>query len=287
MELKNNNITDLIDIYTEKILNQKSHIICFTNGVYDLDKFVFLEEKPEDMSMTVGYDYQENHTEQFDDLLKFLEDIQPNKEERDYMLTYLSIGLMGNQLELFTILKGSGSNGKSVLIELLKTTFGNYFGLAQSQLFTRPPPVAYSPALGLSVLAKKRIVIVNDSEENNKLNNRFIKFITSRKSTMLQDLHNNMIEYNPNFVTLLPCNKIPDFDNFDDTLNKKLRIINFPTQFVMNPVKENQKKCDYNICNKYDQWKLDFMLFLIEYYKKYINTIKLKINDISKCIVEI
>ncbi|ATZ80544.1 hypothetical protein BMW23_0496 [Bodo saltans virus] len=44
------------------------------------------------------------------DILQFLEDIQPNKEEREYMLTYLSIGLFGNQLELFTILTNLWQN---------------------------------------------------------------------------------------------------------------------------------------------------------------------------------
>jgi hypothetical protein len=47
--------------------------------------------------------------------------IQPNKKERDYMITYLSIGLIGNLLELFTILTGCGRNGKSNVVELLKT----------------------------------------------------------------------------------------------------------------------------------------------------------------------
>ena len=56
----------------------------------------------------------------YQELLNFLEDILPNKDERDYTLTYLSIGLVGNLLELFTILTGCGRNGKSKLIELLK-----------------------------------------------------------------------------------------------------------------------------------------------------------------------
>ena len=75
------------------------------NGIYDLQKFEFREGKYDDyITMNVDYNYQEKHTEKYNELLKFLEDIQPNKEEREYMLTYLSIGLIGNQLELFTIL---------------------------------------------------------------------------------------------------------------------------------------------------------------------------------------
>ena len=95
-------------------------------------------------------------------LMKFLEDILPNKEERDYLLTYLSIGLIGNQLELFTILTGCGRNGKSKLVELLKITLGEYFGSVQSTLFTRPRPDANSPDPGLLSLMKKKIVIASE-----------------------------------------------------------------------------------------------------------------------------
>ena len=74
-------------------------------GMLKKENFEFREGKPTDfITLSVGYDYQSNKTNKYNDLLKFLEDIQPNKEERDYMLTYLSIGLVGNLLELFTIL---------------------------------------------------------------------------------------------------------------------------------------------------------------------------------------
>jgi phage/plasmid-associated DNA primase len=162
---KNNIITELTEIYSEnnnpkrdfvKKLDANIHLIGFNNGVYDLNKNEFRVGRYDDfITMSVNYDFQENHTDKYNELLKFLEDIQPNKEERDYMLTYLSIGLVGNLLELFTILTGCGRNGKSKLIELLKATFGDYFGSVQSQLFTRPRPDANSPDPGLLNLLKK------------------------------------------------------------------------------------------------------------------------------------
>ena len=40
--------------------------------------------------MSVNYDYCEHKTEKYNDLLKFLSDIQPNKEELDlHLLPYL------------------------------------------------------------------------------------------------------------------------------------------------------------------------------------------------------
>jgi P4 family phage/plasmid primase-like protien len=292
--LKNNIITELIDIYSEynnpkrdfiKKLDSNNNLIGFDNGVYDLEIFEFREGKPDDyITMSVGYNYDNKHTEKYNELLTFLNDIQPNKEERDYMLTYLSIGLVGNLLELFTILTGCGRNGKSKLIELLKYTFGNYFGSVQSQLFTRSRPDANSPDPGLLSLSKKRVVIASEPEKNSKLNSGFIKFITGRDSTTLRNCHSNdMIDFTANFITLLICNDIPECDDIDNAFSKRLRCINFPTEFVNEPSKDNQKKIDVNINKNFDYWKLDFFLLLIEYYKKYITTHELKAtNNILK-----
>ena len=284
---KNNIMTELSEIFfmnnnIQKDFVQKldsnKYLIGFNNGVYDLQNFVFREGKPDDyITLSVGYNYSQNHSDKNQGLLKFLEDIQPNKEERDYMLTYLSIGLMGNLLELFTILTGCGRNGKSKLIELLKFTLGDYFGSVQSQLFTRPRPDANSPDPGLLSLSKKRIVIASEPEKNSKLNSGFIKFITGRDSTTLRNCHsNNMIDFTAIFITLLICNDIPDCDDIDNAFSKRLRCINFPTEFVLDPTKENQKKIDTNINENFDHWKMDFMLLLIEFYKKYIKTKELK-----------
>jgi P4 family phage/plasmid primase-like protien len=292
--LKNNIMTELVDIFImkknpnrdfTKKLDSNNNMIGFNNGIYDLCNFEFREGRPDDyITLSVGYNFQENHTEKYEDLLKFLEDIQPNKEERDYMLTYLSIGLVGNLLELFTILTGCGRNGKSKLIELLKVTLGDYFGSVQSQLFTRPRPDANSPDPGLLSLAKKRVVIASEPEKNSKLNSGFIKFITGRDSTTLRNCHSNdMVDFTAKFITLLICNDIPDCDDIDNAFSKRLRCVGFPTEFVNEPTKDNQKKIDVNINKNFDYWKYDFILLLIEYYKKYTKTHELKpTNNISR-----
>ena len=43
---------------------------------------------------------------------------------------------------------------------------------------------------------------------------------------------------------LLICNDIPDCDDIDNAFSKRLRCLNYPTEFVNEPKKENQKKID-------------------------------------------
>lgn len=100
-----------------KKLNLNRFLIVFNNGVYDLEKNIFRDSLSSDnMTLSVNYDYICQHTENYDDLSKFLSDIQPNDIERDFLLTYISHALYGNMLEWFTILTGCGRNGKSKLI---------------------------------------------------------------------------------------------------------------------------------------------------------------------------
>ena len=45
------------------------------------------------------------------------------------------------------------------------------------------------------------------------------------------------------------------------------------------PTKTNEKKINVNINKNFDCWKMDFMLLLIEYYKKYTKTHELNATD--------
>ena len=69
------------------------------------------------------------------------------------------------------------------------------------------------------------------------------------------------------------------YKNYDNAFSKRLRCLNYPTEFVNEPKKENQKKIDVNINKNFDCWRLDFMLLLIEYYKNYVKTHELKATE--------
>lgn len=282
--MKNNILTELSVIFSMrknpkkdlcKNFDKNRYLIGFNNGVYDLKKLEFRDGLPEDnITMTVGYDYIKEHTHNLANLNIFLEDILPNKEERDYLLTYISIGLVGNLLELFTILTNTtGRNGKSKLTDLMSQTFGEYYGCVPSQLFTRPRPDASSPDPGLLYLNDKRIVTSSEPDKKGQLNSGFIKFLTGRDSTILRKCHSNeMTVFSANFITLFICNDIPDCDEIDIAFSKRLRCVNFPTEFTENPTKPHQKKDNKTINEYFRYWNQDFMLLLIEYYKGYVKT---------------
>jgi P4 family phage/plasmid primase-like protien len=266
-EARNNPNRDFV-----KSLDKNRHLIVFNNGVYDLKTFTFRDGTPSDcMTMSVNYDYIDTHTNYFNDLHQFLSDIQPDKRERNFLLTYLSSGLWGNTLEWFTIFTGKGRNGKSKFVELIKYTFSNYYSAVKSQIFTRPMPDAQCPDPGLLNLRHKKIVTVAEPDRYGRLNTGFIKFISGNDSIEIRGCHKDaMIDFAPNFITFFICNEIPETDgNIDFAFSERLRCINFPTEFCTNPKKNSQKLIDLTIGSKLNLWKADFMLLLIKKYKEY------------------
>lgn len=90
-----------------------------------------------------------------------------------------------------------------------------HYGAAKYQ------PDASSPDPGLLNLQHKKIVIASEPEKKSKLNSGFIKFITGRDSTQLRECHQNeMIDFEPKFITLFVCNDIPETDEIDAAFSR-------------------------------------------------------------------
>jgi P4 family phage/plasmid primase-like protien len=277
--IRNNILTELADIYVSEksdfkdILNTKNNLIGFENGVFDLDLMKFREGIYTDyISYSTKYDLKQEFSEHKEHLLRFLEDIQPNKKQLHYLLKFLSTCLFGeNYIEKFHIFQGIGRNGKSKLIELISYTFGDYYASIQSQLLTKEQPSASNPRPEILTLKGKRIVCASEPENNQKLNTSFIKFLSGNDILTARALfENEIVSFIPQFSMILLCNEIPLFDNQNDhAIWERCRYINFPITFVDEPKNENQKKIDYGLKNKLFNWKEDFMLLLLDYYKIY------------------
>ena len=131
----------------ENELDKNGYLIGFENGVYDLENYEFRNGNPDDyISMSVGYDYVKKYTDHKNNLFQFLEDIQPNEDERDYLLKYTATGLGAeNNEEISVFLSGKTRNGKTKYKDLVSYTLGEYFITFASNLLTMPRPAPNCP----------------------------------------------------------------------------------------------------------------------------------------------
>ncbi len=76
---------------------------------------------------------------------------------------------------------------------------------------------------------------------------------------------------NPTWKLCVLCNNLPNFDTNEDAVWERTRCVKFPTKFVDNPVKDNEKKKINGLEQQFTLWAPDFILLLIEKYKQYKN----------------
>lgn len=255
-------------------LDENKNLICFENGVFELENNIFRDGKPEDnLSISTGYDYISEYSNDKQDLLDFMESIQPNKEERDYLLKFIASCFHGdNPEELFHIFTGRTRNGKSKLRDLLKNTFGNYYSSISSNLLTKERPSANNPQPDIMGLKGKRLIIGSEPEKGQKINTGFMKFLTGNDPIKGRGMfEKNEYEYKPQFKVLLLCNDIPDMDSNDEGVWSRSRVVEFPITFVKEPKESYERKIDTNLGNKLINWHNDFFLLLMENYNKYKN----------------
>jgi hypothetical protein len=142
-------------------MDANMNLLGFNNGVFELDSRKFRPGKPEDyISITTGYDYVSisPNDPAYLKTMMFLSELLPDPVVRDKWLELLASCLSGNRDVFrpneFNVMLGSGANGKSTMMRLVKLAFGEYCDMI-------------SPGLIRSITTrwnKFRLVFVNEDE---------------------------------------------------------------------------------------------------------------------------
>ena len=266
-----------------KNLDENMYLICFENGVYDLEAYNFRDGCPDDyISLCTGYKYIEY--DENDDVTKeindFLEKIQPEKEMRDYLMTLLSTCLAGSiQEESFYVLTGSGANGKSKLMELIKYTMGDLFKPMDIMVIVGKRTSSSSATPELADKKGIRICPFDEPKATDEINTGFMKIFTGGDMIMARALFKEPIYFKPQFKPFLLCNHLPNIKSDDDGTWRRLKVIPFLSKFIKpaeaskqikkNGLGKNQFWADNSLSEKLPEWKEMFMGMLIKSYKEY------------------
>jgi hypothetical protein len=126
-------IMGVIDYLREKYRNDsiefdsKSNLFGFKNIVYDLEINEFRNYKKEDLiTITTGYEWKEPESSEIEIIEEIISQIHSEKEIRDFYLDIYCSGLWGITLQNYIIFNGLGSNGKSMMNDMILKAFGNY-----------------------------------------------------------------------------------------------------------------------------------------------------------------
>jgi putative DNA primase/helicase len=172
---------------------------------------------------------------------------------------------------------GSGSNGKTQLLNLILNTIGELGEKLSPTLFTRARRDAGDANPELAKLMHKRFAFVSEPEHGQTFNIAQIKELTGNEKIVARHLYKGPVTFPMICHFYIACNELPklpkDMDPNDQSLERRFRVVNFNSKFVSNPEKENEYQVDKEIpilMEKDITWRQTMMNILLEYTSKEI-----------------
>ena len=260
--------------FTKKLDSNKD-LIAFNNGVMDLTTYAFRDGCPEDyLSFSTGIDYDPEKKyyeyEHWNKIQTFLAQVLPDKEVREYFIRHLSTCIIGgNKAQKFHILTGSGSNGKSMLMNLMSKALGDYAAVVPISLFTQNRNKSGAAAPEVIRLKGRRFVTMQEPDEKIALNTGLMKEISSCEKMYARDLFKSGCEFEVQAKFHLACNDKPAINTTDGGTWRRLMVINFTSKFVDKPTEPYHYPIDETIqhaVNSVD-WATPFLSYIIQTLK--------------------
>ncbi len=194
------------------------------NGTLDLRTGELRAHDPNDLLTKVagcGYD-PDAQSETFD---RFLEVIQPDPAVRAFLARLFGHALLGTVREhLLPILTGTGSNGKSTLIETVQTAFGDYAISAEPELLVERGSVHTT---GQADLLGVRLAVSAETDKGRRLAAATVKRLTGGDKIRARRMRQDNIEFAASHSVVMVTNHKPTVAGDDPALWRRLRIVPF------------------------------------------------------------
>lgn len=281
---KTNIMKEASDIFYDKDfinkIDKNPDLICFENGIVDLEKKEFREGRPSDYVSKctkipyIEFDETNNeHIKIKKEIEEFMEQLFPHDELREYMWQHLAASLSGRiKNQTFNIYNGGGRNGKSVLAELMEAVLGNYCGHVPITLVTGGRPTIGSLSPEVAALKGVRYAIMQEPSKGMELNEGVMKQLTGGDDLQARALYQDSITFKPQFSLIVCTNNLFKINSTDHGTWRRIRKVDFVSTFVENPstdARDFEFKVDKNTSKKVPRWAPIMASLLV---KKYFET---------------
>ena len=276
---KNNIMREAMEIFFDKdfIKNMDSnpYLLCFTNGVFDFKTKEFRQGYPQDyITKTTGipyikYNYEENKGV-IDDINNFMSQLFPIKESCRYMWDHLASCLIGVKKEhAFNIYRGSGSNGKSILTDLMTQALGDYKGTVPITLVTEKRNSIGGTSSEVIQLKGVRYAVMQEPSKDAVINEGIMKELTGGDPIQARALYSDSEIFIPQFSLVVCTNALFEIKSNDDGTWRRMKLVDFLAKFVSDGEKHTDDTKyvfpkDKSLKEKLPNWAPIFISMLIE-----------------------
>lgn len=215
-----------IPTYTEE-WDTDPLLLNFTNGTMDFRTGEFREHRAEDMlTKQVGGLYDPDA--ECPIFEKFLADILPDEEVRDFMQRYFGYSATGQVNEqCMVVAYGKGNNGKSTNMEIIVKALGSYAKEAAPDLLVAKDNKGGGANSDVADLHGARFVAAEETDDGNRLAEGLVKRITGTKRLKARYLHKDFFEFNATHKLMFAVNHRPDIRGGDDGIWRRIKLVPF------------------------------------------------------------
>jgi len=240
---KNNIIREATPIFYDKNFNKNmdanKYLMCFSNGVMDFKNKIFRDGNPQDYitkSTNIPYEpidmTNKYHSSVVAEITEFMRQLFPLPELNTYMWEHLSSCLIGENLnQTFNIYRGNGSNGKSLLTDLMTRTLGEYKGVVPITLVTRDRNNIGGTSSEVMQLKGVRYAVMQEPKKEEKINEGVMKELTGSDPIQARALYAETETFIPQFNLVVCANYLFEINSNDDGTWRRIRICDFMSKF--------------------------------------------------------
>jgi len=243
---KNNIMREVAEILYDgefiKNMDTNKYLMCFNNGVVDFKNKIFRDGYPEDYitkTTRINYvpydktneDFEKTHNE----IKDFMHKLFPIEDLNRYMFDHLASCLIGaNCNQTFNVYHGSGSNGKSILTDLMSATLGEYKGTVPITLVTDVRGKIGGTSDEVLKLKGIRYAVMQEPSKGVKLNEGIMKELTGGDPIQARGLYSESEIFDPQFSLVVCTNNLFDIESNDDGTWRRIRKCDFVSKFIDN-----------------------------------------------------
>lgn len=242
---KNNIMREAMELFYDKDFIRKQdsnkYLLCFNNGVVDFKSKEFRPGYPHDyITKSTHLDLPElselensDNKETIEKIEYFMHTLFPKEGLKKYMWDHLASVLIGFKKEqVFTIYKGSGSNGKSILTDFMGKVLGDYKGTIPITLVTDKRGSIGGTSSELISLKGVRYAVMQEPSKGAVLNDGVVKEITGGDPIQARALYceSEVFELQASCDVCTNCDI--DINSTDDGIMRRMRYVPFMSKFA-------------------------------------------------------
>ena len=231
-------IVQMLEIFCyipDSFINQDASLLCLNNCIFsfvDFQPHSFTEYKYCYITTMLNCNY--NFYARSEVLNRFLCSIMVDRENVEFLQTIFGYALMGNPIhQVGFLLEGSGSNGKSTLLDAIDHLLGNLMGPLQVSYFTssakedckRPDPATYA-------VKGKRIIYTSEGESSSFLNEGKIKKFIDGLNLIGRPPYGQQVTFKNNATLFFDTNYLPHFKDGGYSIRRRFMVVPFPVTFT-------------------------------------------------------